>query len=54
MLEFNVMPCNAKHTEIDAEGVFTVSEECITDPQKQIEYLGNNPILQVLSNRERL
>ena len=31
VLEFHIMPCNAKHTEIEPEGVFTVSEKCITD-----------------------
>ena len=31
MLDFNVMPCNAKHTEIDKQGVFTVGDECVKD-----------------------
>ena len=48
MLEFNVMPCNIKHTEVNPEGLFTVSEECITDLEEQIEYLGRTPIFQIL------
>ena len=48
MLDFNVMPCNARHTEFNPEGVFTVSEDCITDHKKQIEYLGKVPVLHVL------
>ena len=33
-LEFNVTPCNDKHTELNTEGAFTVSEDCIVDPEE--------------------
>ena len=45
MIEFSVLPCNAKHTEVDPQGVFSVSEECEKDPEKQKEYLGHMPHL---------
>ena len=38
--EFVVVPCNYVHTEFGDIGDF-VSEECIPDRDKQMEYLGN-------------
>ena len=46
-------PCNYVHTEAGDIGDF-VSEECITDPEKQFEYLSSSIQLVVLYNRERL
>ena len=47
------MPCNAKHTEIDKQGVFTVSEECVKEHEEQLKYIGVGGVLEIMYNYER-
>ena len=52
-LEFLVTPCNAKHTNGDKQGTFTVDKECDPDPQEQLKYTSTAATIQVLVNQKR-
>ena len=45
-----VAPCNAKHTDVDKQGAFTVDKECDPDPKKQLDYTSSAASIHVLVN----
>ena len=48
-----VTPCNAKHTDVDKQGTFTVDKECKTDPKEQLNYTSTAASIHILVNQKR-
>ena len=53
VLEAILAPCNYLHKEIDPKGVYSIGEECNTDPEEQFKYLSSSLEMRILYNRER-
>ena len=50
IIEAILSPCNYLHKEVDPNGVYSIDEECIIDPEEQFTYLSSALEMRILYN----